>query len=153
MATVGDLSTTVAQTNAQQAITTDHMHAVAEYLAHRPHDGGRRPEFRGEPARFDGSGDVKAWLRTLELIFDAKGLTIEERFLHTLPLLVKSALKIYKYSHPTTYTQLCDMLTQCFSDKHDRFHKFQQLVALRQEAWCLTNTSKKIWSFKRRSRI
>ena len=62
MATVGDLSTTVAQTNAQQAITTDHMHAVAEYLAHRPHDGwGRRQEFRGEPARFDGTGDVKAW--------------------------------------------------------------------------------------------
>ena len=81
MATVGDLSTTVAQTNAQQAITTDHMHAVAEYLAHRHHDGwGSRPEFRGETTRFDDTVDVKAWLRTLELIFDAKGLTIEERF-------------------------------------------------------------------------
>ena len=46
------------------------------------------------------------------------------------PLLSKSALKIYEYVHPTTYPQLCDMLTQRFSDKHDRFHKFQPLVAL-----------------------
>ena len=82
---------------------------------------------------------MKAWLRTLELIFDAKGLTMEERFLHTLPMLAKSALKIYEHSHPTTYPQLCDMLTQRFSDKHDRFHKFQQLVALRQEAGGWTN--------------
>ena len=93
---------------------------------------GRRPEFHGEPARFDGSGDVKAWLRTLELIFDAKRLNPEERFLHTLPLLAKSALKIYEYSHPTSYQQLCEMLAQRFSDKHDRFHKFSQLVALQQ---------------------
>ena len=50
-------------------------------------------------ARFDGSWDVKAWLRTLELIFDAKWLSPEERFLHTLPLLAKSVLKTYEYSH------------------------------------------------------
>ena len=65
-------------------------------------------------------------------IFDAKRLNPEERFLHTLPLLAKSALKIFEYSHPTSYPQLCDMLTQRFSDKHDHFHKFSQLVALRQ---------------------
>ena len=35
---------------------------------------------------------MKAWLRTLELIFDAKRLNPEERFLHTLPLLAKSAV-------------------------------------------------------------
>ena len=64
----------------------------------------------GESAHFDGVGDVKAWIRTLELIYDAKGLTIEERFLHTLPLLSKSALKIYEYSHPTTYSELCNIL-------------------------------------------
>ena len=74
--------------------------------------------------------DVKAWLRTLELIFDAKRLNPEEGFLHALPLLAKSALKIYEYSHPTSYPQLCEMLTQRFSDKHDRFHKFSQLVGL-----------------------
>ena len=98
----------------------------------QPREGARRPEFHGEPARFDGSVDVKAWLRTLELIFDAKRLNAEERFLHTLPLLAKSASKIYEYSHPTSYPQLCDMLTQGLSDKHDRFHKLSQLVALRQ---------------------
>ena len=80
----------------------------------QPCEVGRRPEFHGEPARFDGSVDVKAWLRILELIFDAKWLNPEERFLHALPLLAKSALKIYEYSHPTSYAQLCDMLTQRF---------------------------------------
>ena len=91
MATVGDLSTAVAQTNAQQAQTTQHMQALSDFLAIRPHDGGRRPEFHGEPARFDGLGDVKASLRTMELIFDAKGLAPEERVLHTIPLISKSA--------------------------------------------------------------
>ena len=60
MATVRDLSTAVAQTNAQQAQTTQHMQALSDYLAIRPHDGKRRPEFHGEPARFDGFGDEKA---------------------------------------------------------------------------------------------
>ena len=85
-----------------------------------------------EPARYDGTVDAKAWLRTLQLIFDANGLNLAERFLHTLPLLAKSALKVYEYSHRTIYPQLCYMLTQRFSDKHDRFHKFQELIALRQ---------------------
>ena len=40
MATVGDLSTTVAQTNAQQAQTSQHMQAISNFLAFRPHDGG-----------------------------------------------------------------------------------------------------------------
>ena len=55
MATVADLTISVAQTNAQQAQTTLHMHAVSDFLA-RPRHGGRRPEFHGEPALFDGSG-------------------------------------------------------------------------------------------------
>ena len=62
-----------------------------------------RPVFHGEPAQFDGMGDVKAWLRSLELIFDAQRLTLEARFLHTLNLLEKSALNIYECSHPTCY--------------------------------------------------
>ena len=92
MATVADLTLSVAQTNAQQAQTTLHMHAVSDCLA-QPREGGRRPEFHGEPARFDGLWDVKAWLRSLELIFDAKRLNTEESFLHTIPLLAMSALK------------------------------------------------------------
>ena len=143
MATVGDLALSVAHTDAQQAQTTLHMHAVSNFLA-QPREGGRRPEFHGEPARFDGSGDVEAWLRTLELIFDAKRLNPEERFLHTLPLLAKSALKIYEYSHPKSYPRLCDMLTQRFSDKHDRFHKFSHPVALRQGLCWLDEYMEKI---------
>ena len=124
MATVADSTLSVAQTNAQQAQTTLHMHAVSDFLA-QPREGGRHPEFHGEPARFYGSGDVKAYfgVGALKLIFDAERLNPEQRFLHTLPLLAKSALTIYEYFHPTSNTQLCEMLTQRFSDKHDRFHK------------------------------
>ena len=104
---------------------------MSVFLA-QPRKGWRCPGFHGNPARFDGSVDVKVWLRTLELILDAKRLNPEERFLHTFPLLAKAELKIYEYSHPTSYSQLCDVLTQRFSDKHDRFHKFSQLAALRQ---------------------
>ena len=77
MTTVWDLSVSVAQ-------PTQHLHAVADLLTRRGPEGGRRPEFHGDPARFDGDGDVKAWLPTLELIFDAKGLNPEECFLNTL---------------------------------------------------------------------
>ena len=85
MATVADMTLSVAQTNAQQAQTTLHMHAVSDFLA-QPREGGPLPEFHGEPACFDGSGDVKAWLRTLELICDAKTLNPEERFFAYPPL-------------------------------------------------------------------
>ena len=76
MATVADLTLSVAQTNAQQAQTTLHMQAVWDFLA-QPMEKRRRPEFHGDPARFDGSGDVKAWLRTLDLILDTKRLNHE----------------------------------------------------------------------------
>ena len=137
MATVGDLTISVAQSNVQQAQNNQHMHAVSDFLALKTLEGGMRHEFHGEPARFYGSGDVKAWSQTLELFFDAEGLNTEKRFLHTIPLLAKSALKFYEDSHPTSYAQLCAMLTQRISDKHDRFHRFSQLAALRQGAWGL----------------
>ena len=44
MSTVGDLSTAVADTNAQQAQTTQHVHAVAQYLAAQPQEGGEAAE-------------------------------------------------------------------------------------------------------------
>ena len=44
MATVGDLALSVAHTNAQQAQTTLHMHAVSDFLA-QPREGGRAQNF------------------------------------------------------------------------------------------------------------
>ena len=55
MATVAGLTLYVAQTNAQQAQTTLHMHAVSDFLA-QPREVGRRPKIRCEPARYNGSG-------------------------------------------------------------------------------------------------
>ena len=85
-------------------------------------------------------------LEALDIFFLGGGLTLEERFLGTFPLLSQSALKIFEYSHPTTYPQLCDMLTQRFSDKHDWFHKFQQLVALHQGTGGFDEYMEKFWS-------
>ena len=42
------------------------------------------------------------------------------------------ALNIYECSHPTSYTQLCEMLIRRFPTQHYRFYIFSQLVALRQ---------------------
>ena len=73
----------------------------------------------------------------MELYFDAKRLTLEARFLHTIHLLAKSALNIYECSHPRSYTQLCEMLIRRFSTQHDRFYKLSQLPALLQGPWGL----------------
>ena len=87
-------------------------------------DCRRRTEFHLELAQFDGTGDVKTWLRNLELIFDAKRLTLEARFLHNLHLLAKSAFNIYECSHPTSYTQLCEMLIRRFLPRMTDFINF-----------------------------
>ena len=44
---------------------------------------------------------------------------------------------MYERSHPTSYTQLCEMLIRRFSPEHDRFHKYSQLLALRHGPWGL----------------
>ena len=91
MTTVGDLTVSISSNSAQQQHTNEAVARIVDILAQRQGAASRRPEFRGEPAHFDGVVEVKAWIRTLELIYDAKRLTIEERFLHTIPLLTKSA--------------------------------------------------------------
>ena len=96
MTTVGDLTVSIFSHSAQQQHTNEAVACIVDILAQRQGVAARRPEFLCEPAHFDGVVDVKACIRTLELIYDARGLTIEERFLHTLPLLAKSALKIYE---------------------------------------------------------
>ena len=45
MDTVGDLSTAWAQTNVQQARTTQQMQARSDFVAIRPHDGGGASSF------------------------------------------------------------------------------------------------------------
>ena len=132
MTTVGDLTVSISSNSAQQQHTDEAEARVVDILAQRQGAAVRRPEFWMESAHCDGVGDVKAWIRTLELIYDVKWLTIEERFLHTIPVLAKSALKVYEYSHPTTYPESCHLLIQRRGDKYDRFHKFQDLAALRR---------------------
>ena len=76
--------------------------------------------------------EVRGWLRTLRLIYDAKGLSLDERFRYTLPLLDGPALQLYVYAHPLSFAASSEQLIARFCDKHDRFHKFQELTALHQ---------------------
>jgi len=84
MTTVWDPTVSIPTTSNQKQQTNAAVAEIVTMLASRQGAGTRRPEFGVEAEHFVVVGDVKAWIRTLELIYDAKGLTTEERFLHTL---------------------------------------------------------------------
>ena len=84
MATVGDLTVFIASNSTQQHHTNEAVARIVDIFEQRQGAAARPPVFWGELAHSDGVVDVKAWIRTLELIYDAKCLTTEERFLHTL---------------------------------------------------------------------
>ena len=68
-----------------------------------------------EPPRFDGSAKVPGWLRALGLIYVAKGLSEDERFRYTLPLLDGPALKLHEYAHPHSFAALSTQLIASFA--------------------------------------
>ena len=133
MATFGDLAATAtsqqAQTDAQVALLTQLMQ---QQLTTTAAGGPRRSKFRGGPPRFDRSVEVRGWLRILGLIYGAKGLSLDESFRYTLPLVDGPALKLYEYAHPQSFAALSEQVIARFCDKHDCFHKFQELIALHQ---------------------
>ena len=63
----------------------------------------RRPEFKMDPPTFSGKGDFREWKRKIELIYEAKGLTPEEKLTWTLPLLQDSAARQATRTNLTTY--------------------------------------------------
>ena len=97
----------------QQAL----IHAVQQ-VAGQP----KCPEFKMDPPTFSGKGDFREWKRNIELIYEAKGLTPEEKLTWTLPLLQESAARVATHTAPTTYRELMTALTTRFADGNDDFH-------------------------------
>ena len=95
-------------------------------------DCGRRRTCCGDLADSVETGDVLAWLQTLEIIYDAHGLSMEERLLYTIPLLAESVLRTAECLHPVSYAQLCCMLTQRFSVETNPSHILHASVGLSQ---------------------
>ena len=82
----------------------------------------RRLEFKMNTLTFSGKGDFCEWKRKIELIYEAKGLTPEEKLTWTLPLLQDSAARLDTHTNPTTYRELMTALTTRFTDGNDEFH-------------------------------
>ena len=60
MTSVGDLTVSISTNSEQQQHTNEAVARIVDILAQRQGAAARRPEFRGEPAHFDGVVDVKA---------------------------------------------------------------------------------------------
>ena len=68
----------------QQQLTQSVERFVAQDVA-------RRPTLKIEPPPFNGKGDFREWKRKLELCYEAKVLTDEEKLVWTLNLLQDGA--------------------------------------------------------------
>ena len=78
--------------------------ATVQQVAELNNGQPRRPEFKMDPPTFSGKGDFREWKRKIELIYEAKGLTPEEKLTWTLPLLQESAARVATHTAPTTKT-------------------------------------------------
>ena len=58
MTTVGDITVSISSNSAQQQHTNEAVARIVDILAQRQGAAARRPEFWGEPAHFDGVGDM-----------------------------------------------------------------------------------------------
>ena len=75
-----------------------------------------------DPPTFSGKGDFREWKRKIELLYEAKGLTPEEKLTWTLPLLQESAARVAMNTAPTAYRQLMTVLITRFTDGNDEYH-------------------------------
>ena len=56
------------------------------------------------------------------MIYEARGLTPEEKLTWTLPLLQDNAARLATHTNPATYRELMTALTTRFADGNDEFH-------------------------------
>ena len=92
----------------------------------------RRPALKIEPPTFNGKGDFREWKRKLELCYEAKVLTDEERLVWTLNLLQDGASRVANQAHPADYDTLMRNLTRRYTDGNDEFHYRNALSVNRQ---------------------
>ena len=80
--------------------------ATVQQVAELNNGQPRRPEFKMDPPTFSGKGDFRERKRKTELIYEAKGLTPEEKLTWTLPLLQESAARVATHTAPTTHREI-----------------------------------------------
>ena len=95
-------------------------------------DVARRPALKIEPPTFNGKGDFREWKRKLELCYEAKVLTDEEKLVWTLNLLQDEASRVANQARPADYTTLMRNLTRRYTDGNDEFHYRNALSENRQ---------------------
>ena len=70
------------------------------------------------------------------MIYEAKGLTPEEKLTWTLPLLQDSAARLATHTNPTTYRELMTALTTSFTDGNDEFH-YRVALGENRQTWSI----------------
>ena len=88
----------------------------------------QRPALKIDPPSFNGRGDFREWKRKLELIYNAKRLSQDEKLPWTLALLQEDASRVTAHANPTNYNELMDILTRRYTDGNDAFHYRHALV-------------------------
>ena len=121
------LSQQLAQQSAknQQQLTQSVERFVAQDVA-------RRPALKIEPPTFNGKGDLREWKHKLELCYEAKVLTNEEKLVWTLNLLQDGASRVVNQARPADYATLMRDLTRRYTDGNDEFHYRNALSENRQ---------------------
>ena len=79
-------------------------------------------------------------MRKLELCYEAKVLTDEEKLVWTLNLLQDGASRVANQARPADYTTLMRDLTRRYTDANDEFHYRNALSENRQ-----TGLSRTMW--------
>ena len=85
-----------------------------------------------EPPTFNGKGDFREWKRKLELCYEAKVLTDEEKLVWTRNLLQDGASRVANQARPDDYNTLVRNLTRLYTDGNDEFHYRNALSENRQ---------------------
>ena len=84
----------------------------------------QRPALKIDPPPFNGRGNFRDWKRKLELIYNARRLSEDEKLPWTLALLQEGALRVAAHANPADYDELMDVLTRRYTDGNDAFHAY-----------------------------
>ena len=106
----------------------NHQRAHSETSRHRSTSGRaqqratKTPRVQDGPTTFSGKGDFREWKRKIDLTYEAKGLTPEEKLTWTLPLLQESAARVATHSTSN--------LSRAHDSSHHKVHRRKRRVPL-----------------------
>ena len=80
------------------------------------------PALKLSPPTFNGQDDFREWKRKVELIYDTKRLSADEKLTCTLALLQDGASQVATHADPADHDELIKVLTRRYTDDNDAFH-------------------------------